>query len=230
MLRAKRHSQHTHIDAFSHTQPKSGSMSLIVISFISEWIYMNIYYTCFQSDDKLWFKKSYLEVVVADHRLSDPQALHGSHQVLIVDKPFDRNVQLMVNGLDKKNIFITVEEAILFMCIKATLKKDLTWSGNPPWHLCPPLCGWKLEDRLPPMQFVRERNPKTKRKLFHGREEFWMNTWVYILKVRIVFVKDALSSLSVAVTSSSSLSSMWISKRQLVRNIALKSADPWEMI
>ena len=105
MLRAKRHSQQTHIDAFSNTQPKSGSMSIIVISFISEWIYMNIYYTCFQSDDKLWFKKSYLEVVVADHRLPDPQALHGSHQVLIVDKPFDGNVQLMVNGLDKNYIY-----------------------------------------------------------------------------------------------------------------------------
>ena len=77
----------------------------IVISFISEWIYMNIYYTCFQSDDKLWFKKNYLEVVVADHRLPDPQALHGSHQVLIVDKPFDGNVQLMVNGLDKNYIY-----------------------------------------------------------------------------------------------------------------------------
>ena len=189
MLRAKRHSQQTHIDAFSHTQPKSGSMNSHIFH-----IRMNIYHTCFQSDDKLWFKKSYLEVVVADHRLSDPQALHGSHQVLIVDKPFDGNVQLMVLI---KTIFIPDEEASLFMCIKATLKKHLTWSGNPPWHLCPRLCGWKLEDRLPPMQSVRERNPKTKRKLFHGREEFWINTWVYILKVRIVFVKDALSSLSV---------------------------------
>ena len=121
-----------------------------------------------------------------------------------------------------KTTFITVAETSLFMCIKATLKKDLTWLGNPPWHLCPRLCGWKLEDRLPPMQSVRERNPKTKRKLFHGREKFWMNKWVYILKVRIVFVKDALSSLSVSLTSSSSLSSMWISKRQLVPNILHK--------
>ena len=57
------------------------------------------------------YNQSYLEVVIADHWFPHSQALHWSHQGLIVDKPFDSYVYLKV--LDTVSTWTLPDEEIL---------------------------------------------------------------------------------------------------------------------
>ena len=56
---------------------------------------------------------------------------------------------------------------------------------------------------------------------FHDNDSTHLDAVCQILKVRIVFVKGALSSLSFALTSSSTLSSLWIPKKKSNEKSAL---------